>query len=172
MNRARRARRDLRLRAAQPVALLVRPPTGDLTIGDVGQDEFEEIDFVRQRGQGANFGWRPFEGRGALLPGESAPGAIAPVIERSHADGYCSITGGFVVRDPALPALYGRYVFGDYCRGAVLSARLRAGRRSDVRSTGLEGRRAVVVRRGRAQAACTRRRSTVRSTGSRRADRG
>ena len=50
--------------------------TGDLVIGDVGQNAFEEIDFVaRGKGRGANFGWRPFEGRSRYAPGESAPGA-------------------------------------------------------------------------------------------------
>jgi glucose/arabinose dehydrogenase len=50
--------------------------TGDLVIGDVGQDAVEEIDFVRRgKGKGANFGWRSFEGRSRYKPGESAPGA-------------------------------------------------------------------------------------------------
>ncbi len=69
--------------------------TGDLTIGDVGQNEIEEIDFVRAgKGRGANFGWRPFEGNDRFTPGESAPGAIKPVITEKHSDGNCSITGG------------------------------------------------------------------------------
>src|SRR4051812_3237456 len=106
--------------------------TGDLTIGDVGQDVVEEIDFVRRgRGRGANFGWRPFEGRRSNFD-EPAPGAIAPVIQQFHSDGNCSITGGYVVRDRSLPALRGRYVFADYCRGQLLSARLRAGRAASV----------------------------------------
>jgi glucose/arabinose dehydrogenase len=113
--------------------------TGDLTIGDVGQDQWEEIDFVRRgRGSGANFGWRPFEGRSRLYPDESAPGAVSPVLVRSHDDGWCSITGGVVVRDRALAGLFGRYVFGDYCRPQVLSARLGSGSARDVRSTGLK----------------------------------
>jgi glucose/arabinose dehydrogenase len=112
--------------------------TGDLTIGDVGQDQWEEIDFVRRnRGKGANFGWRPFEGRSHYYPDESAPGAVAPVLVRSHDDGWCSITGGVIVRDRALAGLFGRYVFGDYCRPQVLSARLGSGSARDVRSTGL-----------------------------------
>ena len=54
--------------------------TGDLTIGDVGQDAWEEIDFVRRgQGRGANFGWRPFEGRARYIEGESAPGHVRPV---------------------------------------------------------------------------------------------
>jgi glucose/arabinose dehydrogenase len=103
---------------------------GDLSIGDVGQDTVEEIDFVRHgRGRGANFGWRPFEGNRRVFD-EPAPGAIAPVITHTQAAGWCSITGGVVVRDPAVPALAGRYVYGDYCEGRIRAARLRAGVRT------------------------------------------
>jgi glucose/arabinose dehydrogenase len=111
--------------------------TGDLSIGDVGQNEVEEIDFVRS-GRGKNFGWRPFEGRSRYTPGESAPGAIKPVIERFHSRGNCSITGGVIVRDRSLRGLYGRYLFGDYCRGRVESARLSPGRARSVRSTSMK----------------------------------
>lgn len=112
--------------------------TGDLSIGDVGQDEIEEIDFVRRgKGRGANFGWRPFEGRSRYAPGESAPGHVPPVITRSHGRGWCSITGGVVVRDPGLPGLRGRYVFGDFCESRILSARLSTGRARSVRATPL-----------------------------------
>jgi len=112
--------------------------TGDLSIGDVGQNDVEEIDFVRRgKGRGANFGWRPFEGRSRFAPGESAPGHVPPVITRSHGQGWCSITGGVVVRDPRLPGLAGRYVFGDFCEGRILSARLSTGRARSVRSTSL-----------------------------------
>jgi glucose/arabinose dehydrogenase len=112
--------------------------TGALTIGDVGQGEWEEIDYVaRGRGRGANFGWRPFEGRAQYTPGESAPGHVQPVIVRSHGDGNCSITGGVVVRDRNVPALRGRYVFGDFCRGRVESAKLAGGRARGVRNTSL-----------------------------------
>jgi glucose/arabinose dehydrogenase len=103
--------------------------TGALTIGDVGQNEIEEIDFVRRgRGRGANFGWRVFEGRARYTEGERAPGAIMPVITQSHSDGNCSITGGVVIRDPRLRAWRGRYVFGDLCRGVLQTAVLRNGR--------------------------------------------
>ena len=112
--------------------------TGDLAIGDVGQNEFEEIDFVRRgKGRGANFGWRPFEGRSRYAPGESAPGHVRPVIVRAHADGNCSITGGVVVRDAGLPGLRGRYVFGDFCKRRVISARLSPGGARGVRRTSL-----------------------------------
>ena len=112
--------------------------TGALSIGDVGQNEVEEIDHrPRGRARGANFGWRVFEGRSRYARGETARGAVAPVIERRHSAGSCSITGGLVVRDPELPALRGRYVFGDLCDARIISARLSARRATDLRSTGL-----------------------------------
>jgi glucose/arabinose dehydrogenase len=104
--------------------------TGDLVIGDVGQDAVEEIDFVRRgAGRGANFGWRPWEGRSRNFD-EPAPGAVFPVITHTHSEGFCSITGGYVVRDRSVPGLYGRYIYGDYCEGRVRAATLRAGRRT------------------------------------------
>jgi glucose/arabinose dehydrogenase len=102
--------------------------TGDLSIGDVGQDAVEEIDFVRRgHGRGANFGWRAFEGFRRFAGGESAPGHVPPVIVHTHGDRWCSITGGYIVRDPGLPALAGRYVYGDFCLGRIYAARVRAG---------------------------------------------
>ena len=122
-----------------------------LVIADVGQGDVEEVDIVRHKG--ANLGWRVFEGRSRYTPGEKAPGAIPPVIQRFHSDGNCSITGGVVVRDPALSALRGRYVFGDFCRGVIESARLRGAKARSVRATrlhvdslssfGVDGRRRV-----------------------------
>jgi glucose/arabinose dehydrogenase len=101
------------------------PLTDDLTIGDVGQDAVEEIDFVRKgRGRGANFGWRPWEGRRRNFD-EPAPGAIFPVITHTHSAGFCSITGGYIVRDRGVPGLYGRYVYGDFCNSHLRVATLR-----------------------------------------------
>jgi glucose/arabinose dehydrogenase len=104
---------------------------GDLVIGDVGQDAVEEIDFARKgTARGANYGWRPWEGRSRNFD-EPAPGAKFPVITKTHSDGWCSITGGYVVRDKAVPGLYGRYVYGDYCKGQLRSARLSSGKAAD-----------------------------------------
>jgi glucose/arabinose dehydrogenase len=111
-------------------------PNGDLVVGDVGQGEVEEITVVRRKG--SNLGWRVWEGRSRYSPGESAPGHVPPAIQRYHSDGNCSITGGVVVRDPVLSALRGRYVFGDFCRGRIESARLRGNKARDVRATRLE----------------------------------
>jgi glucose/arabinose dehydrogenase len=110
--------------------------TGDLTIGDVGEQEVEEVDFLPRGRSGANFGWRCFEGR-RRFAGCAAPGHVEPVLERFHSQGDCSITGGYVVRDPSLRSLYGRYVYGDYCTGRLRSASLRTGGADDDRPLGL-----------------------------------
>jgi glucose/arabinose dehydrogenase len=111
--------------------------TGDLAIGDVGQDLWEEIDFARRgRAKGANFGWRPFEGRARYTPGEAAPGHVDPAIVLSHGDGYCAVVGGVVVRDRSLP-LYGKYLYGDVCHRRLLTAKLSAGGARERRRTSL-----------------------------------
>lgn len=106
--------------------------TGDLYIGDVGQGAVEEIDFARNgRAKGANFGWRPFEGSRRFAAGERAPGHVPPVIEHSHDDGWCSITGGYAVRDRDAPApIRGLYVYGDFCLGRIYGAGISASGRS------------------------------------------
>lgn len=114
--------------------------TGDLTIADVGEHELEEVDFAPRAdggGRGVNYGWRAWEGTHRFDPGLDAPGNVKPVLEYSHAGGRCSITGGYVIRDRRLPALRGRYVYGDYCVGRLESALLRPGRARDLRSLGL-----------------------------------
>jgi glucose/arabinose dehydrogenase len=102
--------------------------TGDVTIADVGQDKYEEVDFVK-RGtlRGKNFGWSMFEGFHTYYGG-SVANYVKPVLETSHANGNCSITGGYIVRDRSLKALYGRYVFGDYCKPQLRWANLGPGR--------------------------------------------
>ena len=87
----------------------------------------------RGGGRGANFGWRPWEGRRRNF-NEPAPHAIFPVITHTHQAGFCSITGGYVVRDRGVPGLYGRYVYGDYCNSHLRVATLRAGRRAQSRT--------------------------------------
>ncbi len=113
--------------------------TGDLIIGDVGQDAVEEIDFAPApgRGQGLNFGWNRWEGNSAFSGTPSREGFTFPVITHSHGDGWCSIAGGYVVRDPALPELAGQYVYGDWCKGEVWAARLSAAGAADVRPLAL-----------------------------------
>jgi glucose/arabinose dehydrogenase len=118
--------------------------TGDLVIGDVGQDSEEEVDFARRgTGKGANYGWNVFEGSRRYRSG-SAPRAVKPRVTHSHGAGYCSITGGYVVRDRALGSLYGRYVYGDLCNSRVRSVKLgRRGGASGDRATSLSVRNLV-----------------------------
>ncbi len=113
---------------------------GDMIVGDVGQDREEEVDFAPAgAGAGANYGWSVFEGDSRYKPGAAAH-AVAPVLTASHSSGYCAIIGGYVVRDRSLTSLYGRYLFGDYCRAKIESVKLAGGRASGLRATGLEVR--------------------------------
>jgi glucose/arabinose dehydrogenase len=97
--------------------------TGALTIGDVGQDEFEEVDFAPHGGRGANYGWSVFEGFSRYRSG-TASHAVKPKLAPSHTNGFCAIIGGYVVRDRSLGSLYGRYVYGDNCNSRIYSTRL------------------------------------------------
>jgi hypothetical protein len=97
--------------------------TGQLVIGDVGQDAIEEIDV----GVAGNYGWPCFEGNRANIsdPGCASGGTAGPFLTHTHSgDGFCSITGGYVVRDPGLPTLSGRYLYGDFCKGDLRSVSL------------------------------------------------
>jgi glucose/arabinose dehydrogenase len=92
--------------------------TGDLWIGDVGQDEVEEVDMSPkgQVGRGVDFGWSRFEGKTLYQSSRTAPNAVEPVFQVTHSqDKACSMTGGFVYRGAAVPALRGLYIFGDLC---------------------------------------------------------
>ncbi len=92
--------------------------TGDLYIGDVGQGEWEEIDFLPAGSPGgANFGWDHREGAHDF-EGGGPEGMIDPVAEYSHAEGGCSVTGGYVYRG-SMPEWNGIYLYGDYCTGII-----------------------------------------------------
>jgi len=96
--------------------------TGDLYAGDVGQNEWEEIDIVRR---GANYGWRVMEGL-HCNPGISggvcdSAGLTLPIAEYRHTGGRCSVTGGYVYRGPSSTLDPGTYVYGDFCTGEVFT---------------------------------------------------
>ncbi|MEM1205888.1 MAG: PQQ-dependent sugar dehydrogenase [Acidobacteriota bacterium] len=112
--------------------------TGDLYISDVGQFTREEVSFQPAGDPGGqNYGWKLMEGTfchdpdpidndcPAGTPSCFDPSFTDPVLEYDHSQGDCSITGGYVYRGHRLPsAMYGRYLFGDWCTGT-----LRAGAR-------------------------------------------
>jgi glucose/arabinose dehydrogenase len=92
-------------------------------IADVGQNMWEEIDVISIDTPGLNLGWPVMEGNHCLrTPCETAD-MVVPIHEFSHAGGACSITGGYVYRGSAVPALAGQYIFADYCAGFVRSFR-------------------------------------------------
>jgi glucose/arabinose dehydrogenase len=94
--------------------------TGDLYIADVGQNQWEEINFVPAGSPpGLNFGWHFREGTHAFAGSPPRDTELYdPVYEYGRSDG-CSVTGGYVYRGNLLPELYGVYLFGDYCTGSV-----------------------------------------------------
>jgi len=95
---------------------------GSLWVGDVGQNAIEEVNHLPvDEIDGANLGWSGFEGSAPYLDGEGRrpEDPVAPVFEYTHDGGNCSITGGFVYRGEAIPALQGAYLFADYCLGRV-----------------------------------------------------
>lgn len=98
--------------------------TGDLYLGDVGQNEWEEIDYLPAGSTGgANFGWNVYEGS-HLFRGAAGPqGMIGPIAEYGHSEGGCSVTGGHVYRGAQIPQLWGTYLFADYCDGKVRALR-------------------------------------------------
>ena len=91
-----------------------------LWIGDVGQNNVEEIDAVSVKAVRPNFGWRRREGNvsykgKAFKRGE----AVEPVWTFKHSSGGCSVTGGLVYRGSAIPALRGQYLYTDFCDSTV-----------------------------------------------------
>jgi glucose/arabinose dehydrogenase len=109
--------------------------TGDLYVGDVGQNAREEIDYRPRGAPPANFGWARYEGRrtydGDIDLDPPSP-LVFPVHEYGHGEG-CSVTGGYVYRGKNVPAAAGRYFFGDYCSGTVWSLRVVGGEATGVR---------------------------------------
>jgi glucose/arabinose dehydrogenase len=117
--------------------------TGDLALSDVGQNAVEEVNFAASgTGAGSNYGWNCFEGSQPYTgapAGCVAPGHVPPVLEYSSggAAPECSIIGGYVARDPALP-IGGRYVYGDFCTGELRSTVLASGGATDDQSLNLD----------------------------------
>ncbi|MGB4863729.1 MAG: PQQ-dependent sugar dehydrogenase [Tepidiformaceae bacterium] len=104
--------------------------TGDIWIGDVGQNKYEEIDFQAAADKGgANYGWNIMEGLHCFQPpsGCNQDGLVKPVFEYSHDSGGCSVTGGYVYRGAAIPSVRGAYLFTDYCSAKLWATRQEGG---------------------------------------------
>jgi glucose/arabinose dehydrogenase len=114
-----------------------------IAIGDVGQNQFEELDYTTvAAASGANFGWDALEGfapyeddnSGTADPG----GTVKPIFAYSHGrGGSCAVTGGYIVSDPSLRSLYKRYVYADFCEGELRSLIPHLKRASGERKLGL-----------------------------------
>jgi glucose/arabinose dehydrogenase len=105
---------------------------GDLYIADVGQSDREEVNVSSAAsggGRGTNYGWNITEGSNCYPPGSicNKNGIALPYVEYGHVAGACSITGGYVYRGAAVPALQGTYFYADYCAGFVRSFRWATG---------------------------------------------
>lgn len=94
------------------------PDTDELWVGDVGQNQYEEIDIVEN---GGNYGWNITEAMHCFEPENNCDKASVtlPVWEYDHSQGDVSVTGGFVYRGPTLSELEGKYIFADYASGRV-----------------------------------------------------
>ncbi len=129
---------------------------GRILIGDVGQDSREEVDIEPLRkARGANFGWSIYEGTKRFRNGRLKH-HDEPAFQYRHRGGACAIVGGYVMRDPRLRRLRGRYVYGDYCSGKIRSLRptrrgargdrpLGVGRHPGIVSFGTDARRRLYV---------------------------
>lgn len=113
--------------------------TGDLYVGDVGQNNWEEIDIIPPGDGGHNLGWKIMEGNACFstsgcaaigAPPCNSPLFLDPIYVYGHSSpfgGSCSVTGGEVYRGQMIPELFGTYYFADYCSNVILSFELVGG---------------------------------------------
>ena len=103
----------------------------DLYIGDVGQGAREEINVSTglNAGRGLNYGWRLMEGSACFNPSTNCNNGTLtlPIVDYTHDNGACSVTGGYVYRGQAVPAMQGSYFYADFCAGFVRSFRFNNG---------------------------------------------
>ena len=106
--------------------------TGDLFVADVGQNAYEEVSVLPRRFRGVpNFGWDAFEGLHRFERKRTPGRLVRPLVEIGHAEGACSVTGGYVYRGAAVPALRGHYLYADFCRSWIRTLRVQGGRAVD-----------------------------------------
>ena len=97
--------------------------TKDLWVADVGQNSYEEINFLAHEnggaGRGANMGWALMEGTHPYEGATPPDGDVLPIFEYDRANGECSVTGGYLYRGSRLPGLAGVYLYADYCKDDI-----------------------------------------------------
>ncbi|MET8684622.1 PQQ-dependent sugar dehydrogenase [Streptomyces sp. NPDC004732] len=114
--------------------------SGDVFIGDVGQSAWEEIDRAPAASKGGeNYGWSQMEGTHPFREGTEPANHVPPVHEYDRNGLGCSVTGGFVYRGKAIPALKGQYLFSDYCDGTVRALQMKDGKVTGVSDLGVNG---------------------------------
>ncbi|MEU2756306.1 PQQ-dependent sugar dehydrogenase [Streptomyces albidoflavus] len=114
--------------------------TGDLLIGDVGQSDWEEIDWAPADSTGGeNYGWSSMEGNHPFRGGTEPANHVPPVHEYDRSGLGCSVTGGYVYRGEALPDLQGQYVFSDYCDGTIRTLQIENGQVTGEGDLGVSG---------------------------------
>jgi glucose/arabinose dehydrogenase len=102
--------------------------TGVMHIGDVGSTSREEIDVVPRGESGLNFGWPCFEGTVTFDETTTCERAVPPLFDFPREAGVCAVIGGLVARDARIPAVAGRYLYGDLCTGRITAVALGDGR--------------------------------------------
>ncbi|MGA4837699.1 PQQ-dependent sugar dehydrogenase [Streptomyces sp. G45] len=123
--------------------------TGDLLIGDVGQSDWEEIDWAPAKSKGGeNYGWNQMEGRHPFRGGTEPANHVPPVHEYDRTGLGCSVTGGYVYRGRAIPALRGQYVFSDYCDGTIRALEMKNGQVTGAHDLGVNGGEVISFAQG------------------------
>ena len=95
------------------------PLTGDMYMGDVGQNRWEEVNFQPAGVGGVNYGWNVFEASTPYSGAVAPANATLPVVEYQHVSGHCSVTAGHLYRGEAVPTLQRAFVYGDFCSGQL-----------------------------------------------------
>ncbi|GAA4596048.1 MULTISPECIES: PQQ-dependent sugar dehydrogenase [Streptomyces] len=114
--------------------------SGDLLIGDVGQSDWEEIDWAPASSPGGeNYGWSQMEGTHPFRGGTEPANHVPPIHEYDRTGLGCSVTGGYVYRGEAVPGLAGQYVYSDYCDGTLRSLEIEDGRVTGEHDLGVNG---------------------------------
>ena len=121
-----------------PWRFWIDPETDVLYVPDVGSTSREEINVLPNGGRGANFGWPCFEGTLVFDASAMCKQAVAPLVDYPRKDGECAVIGGVVARDGRIPALVGRYLYGDLCGGRVTSLLVENGRISATGDLGIQ----------------------------------